>query len=61
MEKFWNNLVTKAKENKETLTRVGLTVLGALVGAVAATVVANVQNDDYLLEEITSSMEEDEE
>lgn len=59
MEEYWNKLVEKVTEHKEALTRIGLTVLGAVVGAVVATAMAR-SEDDYLLEEMSVSVEEDE-
>ncbi len=61
MKEFWNALVAKATEHKEALTRVGFATLGAIVGAITVLVVTGTNDDDYLIEEMTASMEEDEE
>ena len=49
---LWARTSQFAKENKETLIRVGGVVAGALIGAVVTTVITNAQNESALLENI---------
>lgn len=57
VKNLWGKVVNHVVENKELYIRVGLTLAGAVVGATVASVASNMQND-YLIEEITSSVEE---
>jgi hypothetical protein len=61
MNDYLKNLWGKVVENKETVLRIGLAVAGTVVGAVVATIVANTQNEAFLDEEVTMSIEEVEE
>lgn len=53
LEKAW----TKVVENREIVIRVGCAVAGAVIGGVVTAAVINAQADNYLLEEMTTSIE----
>lgn len=62
---FWAQAVAKAKENKEVLIKGSAIILGAIIGGVLATVVANQSedesSDDDLLENMAGVESDDEE
>jgi len=60
---LWATIQEKIYDNKETLIRVGAAVAGTVVGVVAASIVANAQEqslvEEYLMEEEEIEMETD--
>lgn len=51
---LWGKIV----DHKEIVIRVGCAIVGAAVGSVITAAVINAQADSYLLEEMTTSVEE---
>lgn len=45
LKDLWLTLVEKVSDNKETVIRVGGVVIGAAIGAIGATIVANMQQE----------------
>ncbi len=61
MDRFknlWDKVVSHVTDNKEAYIRVGLTVAGAIIGAAVTAVVSNIQNDAFLMEEVITSIED---
>lgn len=44
---LWTKVVTTVQENKETVIRVGGVVAGVVIGAVATSIVASMQDEEY--------------